>query len=732
MKRLFFILMSISLVACLYAVPSKKYKFVVKTTDGDFSYALYKQPEMSFTATDVVVTMEQEEVHFSKNALVDFTLEYNQYQVTFLDWDGDTLQSSMVTYGEYPVYNGENPTREPDAQYTYAFTGWSPEVDIVTGTANYYAQFSETLNQYEVNYYNWDGSLLQSSWYYYGEWPSYESSEPWRESDAQYTYTFSGWSPSVDVVTGTANYYAQFSETLNQYKVYYFNWDGTLLQSGWYNYGDYPTYTSSDPWRDSNAQYTYTFTGWSPSVDVVTGTARYYAQFSETLNQYEVNYYNWDGTLLQSNLYNYGDWPTYYGSDPWRDSDAQYTYTFSGWSPVVDVVTGTASYYAQFSETLNRYEVAYYNWDGSLLQSGWYDYGEWPTYDCNVPQRMSDAQYTYTFIGWSPSVDYVTGTANYYAQFSETLNQYEVNYYNWDGSLLQSVWYNYGEWPTYESSEPWRDSDAQYTYTFTGWSPEVDIVTGTANYYAQFSGTLNRYEVTYYNWDGSLLQSSWYDYGEWPTYECNEPQRMSDAQYTYTFSGWSPEVDVVTGTASYYAQFSGTLNRYEVTYYNWDGSLLQSGWYNYGDYPTYTSSEPWRDADAQYTYTFTGWSPEVDVVTGTASYYAQFSETLRQYEVTFLDWDAIVLKQELVDYGASATAPDNPIREGYDFVGWDTDYSYIISDLTVTAQYEKQVGTSIGSKETETQKSPTKILENGILYIVLPDGTRYNAQGATL
>ena len=179
-------------------------------------------------------------------------------------------------------------------------------------------------------------------------------------------------------------------------------------------------------------------------------------------------------------------------------------------------------------------------------------------------------------------------------------------------------------------------------------------------------------------------------------------------------------------------EFTLDYNQYQVTFLNWDGDTLQSSMVTYGELPVYNGENPERESNAKYTYTFSGWSPEVDVVTGTASYYAQFSETLNRYEVTFVDWDAIVLKQELVDYGASATAPDNPIREGYDFVGWDTDYSYIISDLTVTAQYEKQVGTSIGSKETETQKSPTKILENGILYIVLPDGTRYNAQGAAL
>ena len=392
-------------------------------------------------------------------------------------------------------------------------------------------------------------------------------------------------------------------------------------------------------------------------------------------------------------------------------------------------ITISKTEFVQFLFTpSNKRMVTFVDWDGTVLQSSVVNIGDMPEYRGEIPTKESESS-RYVFIGWTPELCPVTEDVIYTAQFTEI---YEISYYNWDGNLLYSAWYKYGDYPTYTGDKPSRDANAQYTYTFSGWSPEVDVVTGTASYYAQFSETLNRYEVAYYNWDGSLLQSSWYDYGEWPTYECNEPQRMSDAQYTYTFSGWSPEVDVVTGTASYYAQFSEILNQYEVNYYNWDGSLLQSNLYNYGEWPSYYGSDPWRDSDAQYTYTFTDWSPEVDVVTGTANYYAQFSETLRQYEVTFLDWDAIVLKQELVDYGASATAPDNPIREGYDFVGWNTDYSYIISDLTVTAQYEKQVGTSIGSKETETQKSPTKILENGILYIVLPDGTRYNAQGAAL
>ena len=37
--------------------------------------------------------------------------------------------------------------------------------------------------------------------------------------------------------------------------------------------------------------------------------------------------------------------------------------------------------------------------------------------------------------------------------------------------------------------------------------------------------------------------------------------------------------------------------------------------------------------------------------------------------------------------GGAAVAPTTPTRDGYDFAGWDTDFSNVTSNLTVTAQY---------------------------------------------
>ena len=41
--------------------------------------------------------------------------------------------------------------------------------------------------------------------------------------------------------------------------------------------------------------------------------------------------------------------------------------------------------------------------------------------------------------------------------------------------------------------------------------------------------------------------------------------------------------------------------------------------------------------------------------------------------------------------GSAATAPEDPVREGYIFVGWDKSFDNITSDLVVTALYERNL-----------------------------------------
>ena len=59
------------------------------------------------------------------------------------------------------------------------------------------------------------------------------------------------------------------------------------------------------------------------------------------------------------------------------------------------------------------------------------------------------------------------------------------------------------------------------------------------------------------------------------------------------------------------------------------------------------------------------------------------------FTVTFVDYDGTVLKTETVESGMSATAPAEPTREGYTFIGWSESYTNVTSDLIITAQYNE-------------------------------------------
>ena len=66
------------------------------------------------------------------------------YNISFVNWDGFVLQSFPVRENTMPVFEGVTPVRAADAEYTYAFSGWSPEIVAATADAVYTAQYTAT------------------------------------------------------------------------------------------------------------------------------------------------------------------------------------------------------------------------------------------------------------------------------------------------------------------------------------------------------------------------------------------------------------------------------------------------------------------------------------------------------------------------------------------------------------------------------------------------------------
>ena len=64
--------------------------------------------------------------------------------VEWIDGNGNTLKTEIVTYGETPTYDGTTPEKAEDTENTYTFKGWDPAVAPVTGDVTYTAQFDAT------------------------------------------------------------------------------------------------------------------------------------------------------------------------------------------------------------------------------------------------------------------------------------------------------------------------------------------------------------------------------------------------------------------------------------------------------------------------------------------------------------------------------------------------------------------------------------------------------------
>lgn len=144
------------------------------------------------------------------------------YKITFINYNGEILQTEQLKYGEMPVYKGDEPTRPATPQFTYTFIGWDSEIAEVTRNATYGAKFTETVNEYGVTFVDDDGEtvLLETKIYRYGTEAGSitKPDDPTKPATDDYTYVFTGWDPEITTVTEEAIYKAKY-QALDNYHI---------------------------------------------------------------------------------------------------------------------------------------------------------------------------------------------------------------------------------------------------------------------------------------------------------------------------------------------------------------------------------------------------------------------------------------------------------------------------------------------------------------------------------
>ena len=505
--------------------------------------------------------------------------------------------SGITSYGTGIKYNGVLYAGEGDelslnlthaeAPVGHSFSHYSVVNGTVTGEANPYTltmadadaviDANYSVNQYTITWLDDDNSQIDQTVVEYGAMPAH--GVPTKAADAQYTYTFDKWTPAVDYVTGDATYKATYTTTVNTYKVTFAAGEnGSVDLSAIENvaYGSEVTIDGNKLTIGTNdvtatpsaqtAEYTYAFVAWENAPATITGATTITATFSATKRSYTIKFVNGEEEL-QSEVLEYGVLPAYKGATPTKAATAEFTYTFKGWDAEIAAVTGEATYTATFTATKRSYTITWLDDDNSQIDQTVVEYGAMPVH--GVPTKAADAQYTYTFDKWTPSVGYVTGDATYKATYTATVNTYKVTFAAGEnGSVDLSAIENvaYGSEVTIDGNKltigtndvtatPSAQTD-EYTYAFVAWENAPATITGATTITATFSATKRSYVITFKDEDGTVLNAEEWFYGTMP--ECDEPTKADDEQYTYAFKAWTPEVVSVTGEATYTATYEAT------------------------------------------------------------------------------------------------------------------------------------------------------------------------------
>lgn len=674
-------------------------------------------------------------------------------------WGGEEPAELTVTFeangsAEYPVEGTMTPqtvTAKADTALNansftregYSFTGWNTKAD---GTGTPYADkatvnFSENTTLYAQWTQNpvitFDANGGKGTMGTQTVKPN-EAIALTANTFTRADYDFAGWNTKADG-TGTryddeanittsenVTLYAQW--TLHQYRVRWFNWDGTtVLQEGYYTIEDTVSYNGGIPERPEDDDYTYKFRGWDPfdgdkpeDIHKDTDYTAQFNQFKKLTVTFDAN--DGNGKMEPVKIAN--------GASGMRYTLPKCTFTREGYDFAGWLITGTVGY-----DTFETYELHDEKWDEDVLfafsnltlKASWED-------NHSLTGVRDSREPTCTEEGY---------TGDTYCKVCGEVQK--------TGASIPAKGHSWNEGEI--TTAPTCENAGVKTYTCTVCNAtQTEAINATGHTPV----------------DVAEQPATCTEAGHTAGVKCSVCGATISGIEVIPATGHKPEirnaVEATLTTPGYtgdtYCSVCNELLKQGTeipktgAHITWviDGKVVAEEDYLKGTMPSFKGSTD-KAPDENYRYTFTGWSPEVVAAEEDATYTAQYSETARVfYTITFnANGGEGGMEPQRFEVGVDTALNTNTFtREGYKFIGWNTaadgsgtayaDEGAILEltgDMTLYAQWQFWNGwfTDVNGKQYykdgELQKTGWTVIDDKTYY--LDTGTGYAATGiATL
>ena len=263
----------------------------------------------------------------------------------------------------------------------------------------------------------------------------------------------------------------------------------------------------------------YTFIGWFNNEQLIELPC-IFDEDTVLKPKFEINVYSYyfyvNGELLVSGELEYGS-EIPYPKKPKQEIIEGVEYTFKNWDNDATILTKNETFNAVFDTEKLTYIVIFYDGNDNVIKEETLEYGEKIVYPEST-SKSSTKQYTYEFIGWDKSDEYVTDNISISPIFNEIVNKYNCKFIDEEGNVLKEDTLAYGTIPT-EPTPPTKEG-----YIFVGWDNTISEVTEDVIYTAKFMEPITSLEGKKLSILGDSISTFYKEGSEMNSYYSGENQ----------------------------------------------------------------------------------------------------------------------------------------------------------------------------------------------------------------